>query len=63
MPKKKCTVKNLSKVLVNLDKFAKEDKRDGKIIAQHLDIMLDELCSVDFFGTESQADPRGDQRD
>jgi hypothetical protein len=61
--KNKCNSKNLAKVLANLQEFAHRDKRDMKTICAALNEMLDNLCSMDFFGTEAQCDPRGDQRD
>jgi hypothetical protein len=37
-------------------------KKHTKAFCKNLDAFLDELCSDDYFGTESQCDPRGDQR-
>lgn len=63
MKKKKCTPKNLEVVLANLREYAHRDKRDMITVCAALNEMLDNLCSMDFFGTEHQCDPRGDQRD
>lgn len=63
MSKKKCTAKNITQVLANLDQMANSNASDAKILAKHLNEMLDELRAMDFFGTEGQCDPRGDERD
>lgn len=52
------------KVLENISKLYDEDTKEGKKYwHEAFDKMIDELCQEDFFGTESQCDPRGDQRD
>ena len=49
-------------VLARLAAMAGEDKEAAKIISEKLETFLDELQGEDFFGTEGQSDPRGDQR-
>lgn len=50
-------------VLQRLIGMSNEDEDGALCIATELEFMLDELASEDFFGTERQSDPRGDQRD
>jgi hypothetical protein len=50
-------------VLERLIAFSNEDNHNAKSIGYALDEMLDDLCMDDFFGTETQCDPRGDGRD
>lgn len=40
-----------------------EDEGSAEVLADVLDVLLDDLRGEDFFGTEGQCDPRGDQRD
>jgi hypothetical protein len=53
---------SLIKVLQRIIHQVSIDDRDADIYADALDYMLDDLRSNDFFGTEGQCDPRGDQR-
>jgi hypothetical protein len=50
-------------VLQRLIEFSNEGNEFAKEIAFGLEVMLDDLASDDFFGTERQCDPRGDCRD
>lgn len=50
-------------VLENLIAFSNEGNEFAKEIAFGLEVILDDLASDDFFGTEKQCDPRGDFRD
>lgn len=50
-------------VLQRLIAFSNDDKNGAKHLAEYLDVMLDDLCMDDFFGTETQCDPRGDGRE
>ncbi|WP_421722384.1 hypothetical protein [Alloalcanivorax xenomutans] len=57
------TQQRISKVLGRLTSLAIEDEAEAGMIAEALDVMLDDLHGNDFFGTEGQSDPRGDFRD
>ena len=57
------TQKNVIKVLERMIDHVKEYEDDAEVFAEHLQIMLDELHSMDFFGAEGEMDPRGDFRD
>jgi hypothetical protein len=58
------TLKNYIQVLENMKKlFEHSDYEEKQIMCDDLDEMLDVQMSHDFFGTEGQRDPRGDQRD
>jgi hypothetical protein len=60
----KANNKNFIEVLDNIGKrFKKADKEEKKEWVRWLNQSLDELLHEDFFGTEGQLDPRGDQRD
>jgi hypothetical protein len=51
-------------VMDNLKKFFHDQCKEGKkILIDDLNKFLDELRDDDFFGTEGQCDPRGDNRD
>lgn len=54
---------NLLTVLERIKDRVTEDEDDAELLADSMDQMLDDLLSEDFFGTEGQLDPRGDQRD
>lgn len=60
---KKMTKRNADSVLAKIGQSIKTDKNDGPVYLERLNRMLDDLRSEDFFGTEGQLDPRGDQRD
>lgn len=68
MGRKAATVKNVSKVLrawadcIDNDDCANGSTFGRKVIASRLNALLDDLVDEDFFGTEAQCDPRGDQR-
>ena len=64
MAKKKVTVKNFKKVLENIAKMFEEgkEKEVRQIWIDDLNDMLDNMRDNDFFGTEGQCDPRGDNR-
>ena len=56
------SIKKMNEVWCNLMKMASLEPMDRKVISEHFDNMLEELANSDFFGTERQLDPRGDQR-
>lgn len=60
---KKMTERNADAVLAKISQSIKTDKNDGPVYLEALNRMLDDLRSEDFFGTEGQLDPRGDQRE
>ena len=61
---KKVTIKNFSEVMNNIKLlFEKSDEEGKEIWCSDLNEMLDNQLNDDFFGTEGQLDPRGDQRD
>lgn len=49
-------------VLQRLIEFSNDSTESAKHLAEVLDHFLDDLCMDDFFGTETQMDPRGDGR-
>ena len=53
------TIKSLKETFDTLVAFLEGSKEDQKIFCEHFNEFLDDLCSYDFFGTESQFDPRG----
>jgi hypothetical protein len=65
MANKKATIKNFKQVALNMiEMFEKQDnKQCKKFWVDSLNNMLDDMMSEDFFGTEGQCDPRGDNRD
>lgn len=64
MAKKKATIKNFEQVLDNIKRMFKEaSKEEKKCWCVDLNYMLDNMLDEDFFGTEGQCDPRGDNRD
>lgn len=54
--------KRVALVLRRLTEMAERNWDEAESLADGLEIMLDELHEVDFFGTEGQSDPRGDFR-
>jgi hypothetical protein len=62
---KRTTKKTIAQHLRNLADFCEGDNKDWAApeLAKWFNEQMDELCSQDFFGTESQCDPRGDHRD
>lgn len=63
---KKATPKNMGKVLRGLADYVEASEKEypgtnGDFCAS-LNEFLDGLLDDDFFGTEGQLDPRGDQR-
>ncbi|HVI39653.1 MAG TPA: hypothetical protein VM577_03250 [Anaerovoracaceae bacterium] len=63
MKRYKATAKNVHIVLADYSKWIKEEPTEGrKYAAEMLNEMLDTMSGEDFFGTEGQCDPRGDQR-
>jgi len=55
--------KNVVKVLESLTEYMRvQDKESKKAFAESFNSFLDDLCAEDYFGTEGQGDPRGDQR-
>jgi hypothetical protein len=61
--RRKVSPKTLRSVLMRLADMADQDKATAKSICDELNAFLDDLARDDFFGTERQLDPRGDQRD
>jgi hypothetical protein len=60
---KKINSKNFQTVLNNIQKnFEESSKEDKKLWCLEFNQMLDSMKDEDFFGTEGQTDPRGDQR-
>lgn len=60
----KATAKNVSDVLRRFADFLDEcHPRNRKDVAICVNEMLDDYAADDFFGTEGQCDPRGDQRE
>lgn len=53
----------LAETLSVLETLVEIDVKASPSIVKAMDKMLDNLVSQDFFGTEGQNDPRGDQRD
>jgi hypothetical protein len=54
------------RVLKVLDRIGAEVRNDDDSAycwSEELEVLLNELGQNDFFGTERQCDPRGDQRD
>ena len=51
------------KVLERISEMVKNDEDCADDFVDILDRLLDKLHQNDFFGTEGQADPRGDFRD
>jgi hypothetical protein len=63
MKRKKTTISNFENVLDNMKNFFNNsDKADKQIIVDDLNEMLDMQRDNDFFGTEGELDPRGDNR-
>jgi len=64
MPKK-VTKKNFTEVLLSIQqKFSEAgSEAEKKVWSDSVNKMLDKLRDEDFFGTEGQLDPRGDNRD
>jgi hypothetical protein len=61
---KQTNSKNFTSVLKNIEKaFESASKEEKKIWIDWLNDSLNNLLYEDFFGTEGQNDPRGDQRD
>lgn len=63
--KTKITARNFKKVLENIIKQFEEakEKEVRQLWIDDLNDMLDNMRDNDFFGTEGQCDPRGDNRD
>jgi hypothetical protein len=63
--KTKITARNFKKVLENIIKQFEEakEKQVRQLWIDDLNDMLDNMRDNDFFGTEGQCDPRGDNRD
>ncbi len=49
-------------VLQRLQKMVEYSDVDAGVLSDELEVMLNDLHSNDFFGTEGQCDPRGDFR-
>ena len=54
---------NVIKILPKLLEECKDDEFFAEVLAETIEVFLDNLTSNDFFGTEQQCDPRGDFRD
>ena len=57
------TQSGVIQVLESIIAQVKNSEEDALVYAEELEEMLNYLQSEDFFGTEGQTDPRGDQRD
>lgn len=55
--------KRIKLVLERVIKACEEDASDAKVWSEWIDNVCEYLSEEDFFGTEGQSDPRGDQRD
>ena len=55
-------VTKLENIFNKLLEMAKEDEMEAEAVSQFVDEMLEEMLGCDFFGTEGQNDPRGDNR-
>lgn len=56
--------KNFNKVIDNIkEQFWNDEKEGQDVWLESINDMLDGLLGEDFFGTDGQQDPRGDQRD
>lgn len=60
---KKANSKTVVTVLKNIITQCEKDAHYAAMYAEELNILLDDLCGQDAFGTECQSDPRGDHRD
>lgn len=58
----KVTKKNVKKVLAKLNSLVDNEDVDIDMCIEPFNDFLNELHGNDFFGTEGQNDPRGDQR-
>lgn len=61
MPKHKATPRNIVKVLARIQVRSANDKEEARFWADAVNQICD--SAGDFFGTEGQNDPRGDQRE
>jgi hypothetical protein len=52
----------MRKVFDKLMTYAKENDQEN-FVSESFNAMLDTMRDDDFFGTEGQSDPRGDNRD
>jgi hypothetical protein len=63
MSKYKVIINNFETVLDNMKQlFNNSGKGEKQLMAEDLNEMLDMQRDNDFFGTEGQLDPRGDNR-
>lgn len=56
------TQKNVLKVLERITDSVRKNEDDAEMYAEELEAMLSRMHSMEAFGTEGQADPRGDFR-
>ena len=63
MNRNKVTQKNFNKVMDEIKAMYKRQSWDRPYWVEAVEQMLNDLQGEDFFGTEGQNDPRGDQRD
>jgi len=64
MARKKATIKTFKQVALKMiEMFEKEESKCKSFWVDSLNNMLDDMRDEDFFGTEGQCDPRGDNRD
>ena len=65
MPKSRQTKtqQRVAKVLERLTEMVQNDADDAAMLADSLEVMLDDIHGGDGFGTEGQCDPRGDFRE
>jgi hypothetical protein len=57
------SIVNMNAAWVKLMAMAEEHPNSCRTVAVAFNDMLDELADRDFFGTEGQLDPRGDNRE
>ncbi len=62
MANKKATKRNFKITLEKISKMFEDEPDQQALWVEWLNRGLDELKGDDFFGTEGQCDPRGDQR-
>ena len=53
---------SLTKMFEHMFNMIGEDEIDSDMFNEELNAFLDRLVEEDYFGTEAQNDPRGDQR-
>ena len=63
MARKKISKKNFKEVMSSIiEMFESSSKEEQSIWVSCMNNLLDDMRDEDFFGTEGQTDPRGDNR-